>query len=204
MFIALEGGDGVGKTTQIPLIKEWLEKQGRVVRLFREPGSTPLGERIRAILLNSMNLEICRMSELLLFMAARAQMVQECVRPALERGDVVIADRFLLSSIVYQGYGGELDVEQIREVGKIAVAGVLPDCTIILDVPLEVSKARRGNSPDRMEALPDGFHERVRAGFLTEAQLSPQNHFVINANQDIFAVQESIQKTLVPFLNIPN
>jgi len=195
MFIALEGGDGAGKSTQIPLLKAWFEAQGRKVTLCREPGSTQLGERIREILLFSKNEGIsrmCRMSELLLFMAARAQVVTEIIRPALERGEVVIADRFLLSSIVYQGWGGELDVEQIRQIGQIATGGLFPDLNIVLDVPLSVAKARRTEAPDRLESEADAFHERVRAGFLTEAARDSKRCVVIPAEQSVEAIFEQI------------
>ena len=199
MFIALEGGDGAGKSTQIPLLKTWFEAQGRKVTVCREPGSTQLGERIRQILLFSKNQGISRMSrmsELLLFMAARAQVVAEIIRPALERGEVVLADRFLLSSVVYQGWGGELDVEQIRQIGQIATDGVLPDLNIVLDVPLSVAKARRTDAPDRLESEADAFHERVRAGFLTEAARDPEKCVVISAEQSVEEIFKQIKKAV--------
>ncbi len=200
MFIALEGGDGAGKSTQIPLLEDWFRKQGRRVLLCREPGSTPLGEKIREILLFQWETEICRKSELLLFMAARAQMVKNIIQPALQRGDVVIADRFLLSSIVYQGYGGVLDVEEIRRVGIFATDGTLPDLNFILDVPLDVAKKRRQPHPDRLESETDAFHERVRNGFLTEAQRFPEKNIVISANQSAKAVHEAICSEILKFL----
>lgn len=200
MFVALEGGDGAGKSTQIPLLRAWLESQGLKVTFCREPGSTRLGEKIREILLFQKETGICRMSELLLFMAARAQVTREIIRPALERGEVVLADRFLLSSIVYQGYGGELDVEEIRHVGQIATGGTLPDLNVILDVPLAVAKARRKGEPDRLESEADAFHERVRQGFLTEAALFPKSHCVISANQSIEAIQTEIRCAVNRFL----
>ena len=199
MFIALEGGDGAGKSTQIPLLKAWLEARGLKVTVCREPGSTQLGESIREILLFSKNQgisQMSRMSELLLFMAARAQLVAEIIRPALERGEVVLADRFLLSSVVYQGWGGELDVEQIRQIGQIATGGVVPDLNIVLDVPLSVAKARRMDEPDRLESEADAFHERVRVGFLAEAALAPEKCVVISAEQSVEAIFDQIKKAV--------
>ncbi|MBQ4144222.1 MAG: dTMP kinase [Thermoguttaceae bacterium] len=196
MFIALEGGDGVGKSTQIALLREWLEAKGERVTFFREPGSTALGEKVRELLLFHREIGICRMSELLLFMTARAQVVSEVIRPALERGEVVLADRFLLSSIVYQGYGGELDVEEIRRLGRIAAGGILPDRNLILDLPLEAAKTRRKGVPDRIESEADAFHERVRNGFLKEAELFPEQNVLISADQPIEAVQTEIREAV--------
>ena len=199
MFIALEGGDGAGKSTQIPLLKDWLEARGLKVTVCREPGSTQLGESIREILLFSKNQgisQMSRMSELLLFMAARAQLVAEIIRPALERGEVVLADRFLLSSVVYQGWGGELDVEQIHQIGQIATGGVLPDLNIVLDGPLSVAKARRMDEPDRMESEADAFHERVRAGFLAEAARDPEKCVIISAEKSVEEIFGQIKKAV--------
>ena len=200
MFIALEGGDGAGKSTQIPLLKTWFEARGFKVTVCREPGSTQLGERIRQILLfskgNSIFFKNPHRSELLLFMAARAQVVAEIIRPALERGEVVLADRFLLSSVVYQGWGGELDVEQIRQIGQIATGGVLPDLNIVLDVPLPVAKTRRTDAPDRLESEADAFHERVRAGFLTEAARDPEKCVIISAERSVEEIFEQIKKAV--------
>lgn len=196
MFIALEGGDGAGKSTQLPLLQEWFEKQGKTVTICREPGSTPLGEKVRDLLLFQRGLDICRMSELLLFMTARAQVVRQVIRPALERGEVVLADRFLLSSIVYQGYGGELEVEEIRKVGQIATGGTLPDLNIILDLPLSSAKARRKGEPDRLESEADAFHERVRNGFLTEARLFPEKNVVVSAEDSVEQIHAEICRAI--------
>lgn len=200
MFIALEGGDGAGKSSQLPLLQAWLENQGKKVTQCREPGSTRLGERIRELLLFAPDLGTCRTSELLLFMAARAQLVQSVVRPALERGEVVLADRFLLSSIVYQGYAGGLAIEEIRQLGRIATGGILPDLNIILDLPLSLAKKRRKEAPDRLEAEADAFHERVRNGFLMEANLFPETNVVVSASQSIDEVHEKIRRAILPFL----
>ena len=144
------------------------------------------------------------MSELLLFMAARAQVVTEIIRPALDRGGVVLVDRFLLSSVVYQGWGGELDVEQIRQIGQIATGGVLPDLNIVLDVPLSVAKARRMDEPDRLESEADEFHERVRAGFLAEAARAPERCVVISAEQSVEEIFEQIKKAVESKFSLQN
>lgn len=201
MFIALEGGDGVGKSTQIPLLKSWLEEEfEKKVTFFREPGSTRLGEKVRDLLLFQKEVPICRMSELLLFMTARAQVAEEVIRPALARGEIVLADRFLLSSIVYQGWGGELDVEEIRHLGKIAARGILPDLNLILDVPLSAAKSRRKGEPDRLESEADAFHERVRNGFLREAELFPEKNVVVSAVPSVEEVQAEIRRIVRSFL----
>ncbi|MDO4629243.1 MAG: dTMP kinase [Planctomycetia bacterium] len=196
MFIALEGGDGAGKSTQLPLLQEWFEKQGKTVTICREPGSTPLGEKVRDLLLFQRGLEICRMSELLLFMTARAQVVRQVIRPALERDEVVLADRFLLSSIVYQGYGGELEVEEIRKIGQIATGGTLPELNIILDLPLTYAKMRRKGEPDRLESEADAFHDRVRNGFLTEARLFPEKNVVVSAEDSVERIHAEICRAI--------
>lgn len=192
MFIAFEGGDGAGKTTQIQLLAGHFRAQGRAVTICREPGSTPLGEQVRDVLLHRDDLHICRWSELFLFMTARAQMVAEVVRPALARGEVVLTDRFLLSSVVYQGYGGELGPDIIREIGLHATGGLLPDMTFILDISLEVAEQRRVTAPDRMESQGDAFHRRVRDGFLAEACRTPETIKVISAEQPADRIFEAI------------
>ncbi len=144
-------------------------RHGLDVVVCRDPGSTPLGEVVRGILLDRHDLHINRRSEMLLYMAARAQMVEQVIRPALERGQLVLSDRFLLANVVYQGYGGGLDVATIWDVGRIATGGLMPDLTIVLDVPFEVAAARIARPLDRMEKQGSEFHARVREGFLTEA-----------------------------------
>lgn len=193
MFWVMEGGDGAGKSTQIRLLAEFLREKGLAVTVCREPGSTKLGEEIRDILLNRASLTIHRMSELLLFMAARAQVTNEVIRPALARGEVVLADRFVLSSIVYQGYAGGLDIEQLRAIGHIATGGLEPDGTLILDLSVAAAKARRNTPPDRLESEADSFHERVRRGFLSEAARNPDKIHVISAEQPVEMLQQTIR-----------
>ena len=193
MFISIDGGDGTGKSTQAELLAQWLRQQGHDVAACRDPGSTPLGEAIRGILLDRHDLHIHRRSEMLLYMAARAQMVEEVIQPALEQGKTVLCDRYLLANVAYQGYGGGLDVATLWEVGRVATGGLMPELTIVLDVPAEVAAARMARPLDRMEKQGEAFHTRVRAGFLAEAALAPERIVVIDAAQSVEAVQTEIR-----------
>jgi dTMP kinase len=194
MFLSIDGGDGTGKSTQIKLLADWLRQQGHSVVTCRDPGSTPLGEAVREIVLNRHDLNIFRRSEMLLYMAARAQMVEEVIRPALQHGATVICDRFLLANVVYQGYGGGLDVASLWDVGHIATGGLMPDVTIVLDAPADVAAARITRPLDRMEQQGESFHARVRNGFLAEAAKSPQTVVVVDASDAIDRVQAEIRK----------
>ena len=201
MFISFEGGDGCGKSTQIQLLADWLRQKKFDVLTCRDPGSTPLGDAVRTILLNRLDLEICRTSEMLLFMAARAQLVSEVILPALKAGKTVLSDRFLLSTIVYQGYAGQLPIASVEQAGVIATAGILPDLSIVLDISLEESEKRMQNRRmDRMEKMGREYHEKVRQGFLTHARLAPERHIVIDASQNIDAVAVSVQNAIEKFL----
>jgi len=196
MFISIEGGDGTGKSTQIQLLCDWLRKQGADVVLCRDPGTTRLGESVRELLLHRHDLQMGRTSEMLLYMAARAQMTEEVIRPALEQGKTVVSDRYLLSNIVYQGHAGGLSVATLWEVGLVATSGLLPDVTLVLDVPLEVAISRMQRPLDRMEQQGDAFHARVRQGFLDEAARHPNQIFVINAAQPIEQVAADVRAVI--------
>jgi len=204
MFISIDGGDGCGKSTQVERLASWLRQQNCDVFTCRDPGSTGLGEAVRGILLNRHDLDICRMSEMLLFMAARAQMVQELIFPALKSGKIVVTDRFLLSTVVYQGYAGKIAVDAIEQVGTIATAGTLPDLTFVLDVPLEIAKLRMTDREmDRMERMGTDYHEQVRQGFLSHVKTDPQRFVVLDAAQSADDVTEQIRKTVVQRLAMP-
>jgi len=193
MFFSIDGGDGTGKSTQIDRFCNWLCQQGHEVVACRDPGSTPLGDVLRDVLLHRHDLDIDRRSEMLLYMAARAQLVAEVIRPALQAGKIVVADRYLLANVVYQGYGGGLDVQTLWEVGRIATGGLLPDLTIVLDLPPEVATARIHRDPDRMEKQGLEFHTRVREGFLNEARRQPGQIVVIDASRPVDIVQEDLR-----------
>ncbi len=194
-FFSFDGIDGVGKSTQLRLFCEWLEAQGRPTVVCRDPGSTPLGEQLRAILLNSdETVTIGPRSEMLLYMAARAQLVDEVIRPALDDGRTVVCDRFLLANLVYQGYAGGLDVEAIRQVGAVTVEGVSPDCTFLLDMEPAAALARVGRQLDRVESRGPDYRDRLRAGFLAEAANRGDSIHVIGADRNVEDVQAEIRE----------
>ncbi len=168
-FLVLDGPDGGGKTTQLATLAGWLGARGPEVVTCRDPGGTSLGDRLRAILLDRGTVNLSLRAEMLLYMASRAQLVEETIEPALARGAVVVSDRFLLANIIYQGYAGGLGVGLVGRVGLEATAGLLPDLTLLLDVPQAVARVRVGRARDRIEDRPDDYHARVREGFLKAA-----------------------------------
>jgi dTMP kinase len=196
MFLALDGIDGVGKSTQIELLAQWLRERGRQVLTCRDPGSSKLGEAVRAIVLGHHETPVGMRAEMLLYMAARAQLVEEIIRPALAAGATVISDRYLLANVVYQGYGGGLAVDELWTVGRIATGGLEPTLTLLLDMPPEASLRRLSGKPDRMEQRGVEFLSRVREGFLKEAARRPDAIALIDASQSIADIQAEIQQTL--------
>ena len=202
MFISFDGVDGVGKSTQAAQFVEWLQEQGHQVLRCRDPGSTELGERLRTLVLKDTKISIAAGSEMLLYMAARAQLVSEVIQPALASGKVVVSDRFLLANVVYQGHAAGLDPQDIWDVGGVATGGLEPDLTVVLDMPLEKAVGRIGRELDRMEARGLEFLEKVRQGFLREAERSPERIVVVNADQDIPQVQHDIRQVASRCLNV--
>ncbi len=192
-FIALDGLDGTGKSTQQRLLADWLRGQGHDVVTCRDPGTTSLGEKIRSVLLARDGAAIDRRAEMLLYMAARAQLVDEVIQPALAAGKTVVSDRYLLANVVYQGYAGGLDVESIRRVGRVATGGLLPALVVVLDMPVEAAANRIRRQRDRMEEQGDDFTRRVREGFLAEAASDRQGIVVIDASQSIEEVHADIR-----------
>jgi dTMP kinase len=193
MFFSFDGMDGVGKSTQIGLFCDWLRESGREVVVCRDPGSTPLGESVRQLLLDSHGAAICRPAEMFLYMAARAQLVAESIAPALAAGKTVVCDRFLLANVVYQGHAGGLDPKKIWEVGQIATGGLQPDLTFVLDMPESEAAGRLQRELDRMEQQGDAFRTAVRRGFLEEAARSSGKIVVVDAARSIDAVQADIR-----------
>ena len=176
-FIVLEGGEGAGKTTQASLLSAWLEERGVPHVRTREPGGTAVGEAIRGVVLGDPDLDVPPMSELFLILAARAAFVRDVVRPALEEGKVVVADRFDLSTLAYQGYGRGLPLDQVREANRIATGGLGPDLYLVLDVEVahgSERQARQGKEPDRMEGSGKAFLQRVREGYLALSEVEPR------------------------------
>ena len=201
-FFVLDGPDGGGKTTQVAELAVWLRARGLDVVTCRDPGGTPLGDRLRSLLLDRGTIHPGLHAEMLMYMASRAQLVEEVVRPALEAGKVVVSDRFLLANIAYQGHAGGLGVEEVGRVGLVATGGLLPDLTLLLDVPTELARARVGAARDRIEDRPESYHARARAGFLRAAEESagpggcsyyPAPIKVLDASADPDTVAERIR-----------
>jgi dTMP kinase len=192
-FLSLDGLDGTGKSTQCQLLADWLRDQGHAVTTCKDPGGTATGDILRALLLGQHG-ELTVASEAFLFMASRAQLVAEVIRPALAAGQVVLSDRFLLANVVYQGHAGGIDPELLRSMGRLATDGLEPDLTIVLDLPLDVARQRRQRPADRMEQRGQAYYERVRAGFLAEAERNPQHIRVIDATAAIHVVQQRIRQ----------
>lgn len=195
-FIALDGIDGAGKSSQMQALVAWLRARGRSVTTCRDPGSTPVGDAIRAILLDRHDLHLAATSEMLLYMAARAQLVAEVIAPALARGEWVVSDRYLLANIVYQGHAGGLDPDVIRSVGAVATGGVMPDLVLVLDVDLETAARRLARPLDKLENRGDDYRRRLRAGYRAEMERSPERLQVVDATGSVEAVAASIQAAL--------
>ena len=192
-FLVLEGPDGSGKSTQAKLLGEALSAKGLPVERTREPGGTPLGEKLRALLLDEKGPEIGARAELFLFMAARAQIVESVIMPALEAGRVVVSDRFLLSSVVYQGLAGSVPAGEVEAMGRSATMGLVPDLTIVIDVDTETGLARTGKA-DRIERRGRTYLERVRQGFLSLAHRNPNRVVIVDGTQSVEEVHREVMK----------
>jgi dTMP kinase len=192
LFLSLDGLDGTGKSTQARLLAEWLRGQGKTVVECADPGGTPIGGIIRDLLLGHRQ-EMAVTCEALLFMASRAQLTAEIIRPALAKGNVIVSDRYLLANVVYQGYGGGLDEEFLWQAGRLATGGLEPDLTIVLDLNVETAFARRKVGPaDRVESRDTAYQARVRAGFLAEAMRRPEKIVVVDAAMSTAEIHERI------------
>jgi dTMP kinase len=183
LFVCFEGGDGAGKSTQVRLLTDVLEQQGREVVVTRQPGGTPLGAQIRELVLHGDH--VSARAEALLFAADKAHHVDQLIKPALADGKVVITDRYVDSSITYQGAGRELGADEITALQHWAVGGLLPDLTIVLDVSPEVGRERRGDVHDRLESEADAFHAAVRRGYLELAAQDPERYLVLDASKPV-------------------
>lgn len=195
LFISLDGLDGTGKSTQCRLLADWLRHQGHDVVECADPGGTAVGDAIREILLSRKH-DMALPCEAFLFMASRAQLTAEVIRPALSAGRTVVSDRYLLANVVYQGHASGLDPDRLWEIGRLAVNGLLPDLTIVLDLPVELALSRLTGPADRMESRDASFHARVREGFLAEARRHPDTIQVVDANQSIQKIHEQILHVL--------
>lgn len=195
-FLALEGGDGAGKSTQVEALAEWIRAKGHEVVVTREPGATPVGKRLRSILLDVSSAGLSNRAEALLYAADRAEHVDSVVRPALERGAVVISDRYIDSSVAYQGAGRDLAPTEIARISRWATSGLVPHLTVLLDVDPETARERFTEAPDRLESEPAEFHTRVRSGFLTLAAADPARYLVVDAGQEPEAITTVVRHRL--------
>ncbi len=200
LFITFEGADGCGKTTQLNLLKEYLENNGYEVVLTREPGGKGLGKKVREILLNYDG-EVSNRCESFLFLADRAQNIDIIVTPAIEQGKIVLCDRHTDSSVAYQGYGRGLDINQINTLNNLATNNKKPDLTLVFDVDIETSMQRVGNEKDRMESAGKEFFNRVRNGYLELAKQEPERIKVIDSTKSIPEVQKDVLEIIKTKLN---
>lgn len=203
MFITLEGPEGSGKSMQICGLAEFLRQQGRQILTTREPGGTFIGDQIREVIMRMDNTMMSPRAEILLFCAARAQIVEEVIRPSLEKGLVVISDRYADSTLAYQGYGHGLDIPTLKQILRFATGGLTPDLTLLLDVDVEEGLNRRrigGGEWNRLDAQQLAFHQRVRQGYLQMAAEEPARWHIINAGQKPEQVQEDIRAVLTQSL----
>lgn len=208
-FITFEGGEGSGKSTQARLLAAYLKGHGHQIVATREPGGTEIGDAIRTIILNPEFSEMKNITELLLLAASRAQHVEERIKPALERGCVVICDRFTESTIAYQGYGRGFDLKLMRSLNQLATGGVFPDLTILLDLPIEVGLVRAkaldkkeagAGKGDRIEQEDDDFHQRLRKGFIDLAEEEPERIKLLPVTGDIEETHKVVVKIVDEFL----
>ncbi len=203
MFITLEGPEGSGKTSHIPYLVEYLREKGYTVFPTREPGGTSIGEQIREVIHDLKNVEMHPRTETLLYQAARAQIVEQVIKPRLKAGEVVISDRYYDSTIAYQGYGHQQDLEQVRALVKYATGELIPDLTVLLDVDIEegLRRKKKDNEWNRLDAYTVEFHQRVRAGYLEMAKSEPRRWVVIDGSQPLEIVRDSVKTTILLRLN---
>lgn len=203
MFITFEGPDGSGKTTQARMLTEYLKSCGRDVIYTREPGGTEISEQIRDVILSTRNKAMQNQTEVLLFSAARAQIVAELIRPALAENKIVVCDRYYDSTLAYQGYGLGLDLAALRAITKFATGGLVPDLTFYVDVPAAVGLARRHRGEtNRLDQKDVEYHARVRNGYLELAKAEPRRFVVIDGTGTVDAVQEKIRVRMMTELEV--
>lgn len=195
-FIVFDGPDGSGKSTQFKRFAAFARERGLKVCEVREPGGTAIGEQIRNVLLDPANHEMSLRCEMMLYMASRAQLIEQIIRPALMRNELVLADRFISSTLAYQGTAGGMTPEEILAVGRVAIGSIWPDVTVVFDVDEQVAATRLNPLLDRMELKGVEFHRRVRQGFLAQAQSEPDRYAVIDASAEADAVFARLQRGL--------
>jgi dTMP kinase len=195
-FIVFDGPDGSGKSTQMRRFMQWCREQGLVVKEVREPGGTSIGEQIRQVLLDPKNDVMTIQCEMLLYMASRAQLVEQEIVPSLERGELVVADRFVSATLAYQGSAGGLPTKWIQQVAEVAVSGHWPDLTLILDVDDQTAAGRLNPLLDRMELKGRAFNSKVREGFLEQARSMPERYIVIDSTKDEDSVEIAVKNAI--------
>ena len=198
MFITLEGPEGSGKTSHIPHLADYLRQKGHTVFCTREPGGTSIGEQIRQVIHDLKNAEMHPRTETLLYQAARAQIVEQVIQPRLKAGEIVLSDRYYDSTIAYQGYGHQQDLEQVRALVKYATGGLVPDLTILLDLDVEegLRRKKKDNEWNRLDAYTVEFHQRVRAGYLEMVKAEPKRWAIIDAGRKWDEVQKELRKSI--------
>jgi len=199
MFITLEGPEGSGKSSQLPILAEWLREQGYNVYTTREPGGTLISDQIRTILHDLENTAMHPRTEILLYLASRAQHVEEVIRPLLEKDTIVLCDRYADSTLAYQGYGHGVDIPTLKKLLDFATGGLYPDLTILLDLDVEIGLERRkqsGGEWNRLDAYALAFHKRVREGYLTLVADEPQRWRIVDAAQTFDDVQTALREVI--------
>jgi len=203
LFISFEGIDGSGKSTQCKMLYHFLLDHGFKVHLYREPGGTNISEKIRDILLDKENVEMASVTEMLLYFASRSQLIEEKVIPALKRGEIVLLDRFVDSTVAYQGYGRNLSLDHISKIAEVAIGEVWPELTILVDTPLETAENRMDSRElDRLEAENAAFKTRTRSGYLALAEEEPQRFLILDGTQEIDVLQTQIRQRIAQRLDI--
>ena len=200
MFITLEGPDGSGKTTQVPLLVEAIRGAGYELVVTREPGGTEIGDQVRQVIMDLKNKKMFPEAEILLFQSSRAQLVRELILPNLEEGKVVLCDRYADSTLAYQGYGHQTDLEKLGQLINFATGGLKPDLTLYLDIDAEAGLRRRSGGDDEWNRLDDyavEFHKRVRAGYHKMVEAEPERWVVIDADRDVEKIQEDLQRVVL-------
>ncbi len=204
ILITFEGTEGSGKSTQIKLLFDFLKRKGLPVFLTREPGGTRVSDEIRKVLLDAKNKEMTSVCETLLYMASRAQLVEEVIKPELRQGKIVLCDRWLGATVAYQGYAGGVDIRWIKSLGKTATDAISPALTLFLDLPLltGLKRAKKRNAADRMEKKTTLFHKKVREGYLSIARKEPKRfvRILVKENDGVFQVHEKIKKIILDAL----
>lgn len=200
MFITFEGPEGSGKSSQLPALAEFLRQQGRAITTTREPGGTEIGNQVRAVLMSLQNTAMMPRTEALLFCAARAQLVEQVIRPALGRGEVVLSDRYADSTLAYQGFGRGCNLDELRSLLNFATGGLWPDLTLLMDVPVEEGLRRKrsgGGEWNRLDAWEVALHQRIRQGFLGLARQNPERWIIIDASQSAEMVQLALRQAVL-------